>query len=135
MNHKVVGRIVTVPLVALALSIGGCMTTKVDHGADVKALQNFKIVKGITTLKDLTDQFGQPESIVSRGDGTRMLSWSGVRGTANSNMTGLFIPFAPTTIKYNAQSASLQVTVNQSDIVTDYTSTTGDMRMLNTDPK
>lgn len=134
-DRLIVRGCIVITLAISLTSLGGCTTTKLDHGADAKAIQEVKIEKGVTTLKELTDKFGEPDSIVDRGDGTRMLAWSGVRGTAHSNMVGMLVPFAPINMKYNGQTASLQVTVNQSDIVIDYTRTTGDMKMHDMDIK
>jgi hypothetical protein len=116
---RAISRATVFGLLALA-GTGGCIPTKHHQGANLGQLDKVKIVKGETTEKQLTDWFGPPSSTMSKGDGSRTLSWMEVKGEGSTNvgLALLSIPGART-VQAKTTTRSLTVTVKDG-IVTDY---------------
>jgi hypothetical protein len=122
-------RVTIPPFLVGMLMIGivplGC-TQSINSGTDTQKLESLKIEKNKTTEQELVASLGPPQSSTDRGDGTTILTWSGVSGQSHDATAMIFVPvvggfFAHANV--NATTRSLSVTV-RNGIVVDYTEVT-----------
>jgi hypothetical protein len=117
--------------IAALLVVAGCSTNKTHSGADLSSLDEFKIVKNQTTQKELVEHFGEPGNTTTRGDGTRILTWTDARGDAKVNGTK-FIPvvglFTGPMVDQKITRRSLSATVREG-IVVDFTESDGNNQL------
>lgn len=128
MNRSTLARFV---LLLIGPMIAGCFPVSTHRGADLSKAEEFHIEKNKTTEKELVDRFGPPGNTVTRGDGTKMLSWTDSRGQGTVNTTK-FLPivglFTGNTVDQKTTHRSLTATVRDG-VVVDYTTTDGSNRM------
>jgi hypothetical protein len=109
----------------------GCMPVASHQGADLSKVDEFHIEKNKTTEKELVDRFGLPGNTLTRGDGTKTLSWNDSRGQGTVNGTK-FIPvvglFTGNLMDQKITQRSLTATVRDG-VVVDYTTSDGNSRM------
>lgn len=98
---------------------GGCIPVSNHHGADLRQLDSFRIVKNQTTERELVERFGPPATSTAEGDGTKHLIWTDTRSTGSINMARAFVPIPGLTDTHNGTSKTLMVTTRDG-VVTDY---------------
>ena len=108
--------------ILLSLSFTGCIPMSMHRGSDLAKLDEFTIEKNKTTERELIERFGKPQSTMTNADGSRVLTWTEMRGEGQMNLAASLVPFAWTaakTAEQKTQSRSLMVTVRDG-VVADY---------------
>jgi PBP1b-binding outer membrane lipoprotein LpoB len=110
------------PLLIGCLIAAGCNDTY-HSGVDVRKIENVKIEKNKTTEQDLIASLGPPANTMIRGDGSKMLMWSGVDAQSHDATGLILVPFVGGLLAHddvNAHTSSITATV-VNGIVVDYT--------------
>jgi hypothetical protein len=102
----------------LCVAIAGCIPMSHHSGSDLSKLPEFRIEKGTTTEAELMKTFGEPQTTMTNGDGTRTLMWSDNRANGHINVGSAFVPGVKTADQ-KTQSRSLTVTTRKA-VVVDY---------------
>jgi hypothetical protein len=98
----------------------GCIPMSTHNGANLAKVDEFKIEKGKTTEREVFEEFGEPGSRVTQGDGSRVLTWTDARSKSNMPL----LPIVPYTNQTTTTSRSLSVTIRDG-VVIDYMITGG----------
>src|ERR1700749_489894 len=83
----------------IRLLIIGCLlvaagsTEPIHNGVDVQKLDSLKIEKNKTTEQDLVASLGPPATTMTRADGSKMLTWSGVDAQSRDATAMVLVPF------------------------------------------